>query len=204
VPILQIAMQATWAESTFHESEDDAELLKLAKQRDSAAWSTLYSLHYDSVYRYLFGRIGSREEAEDIASQVFLEALRSIDSYSDMGKPFAAWLFGIARNLANNLFRNVSRRGELAGLIEEQEAEDGKATFGDLKAEMLDLIAGINQLTKDQRETVVLRFYVGLSAKEVAAVLGKTEPAIYALQVRAVSALRRILHEDQDQERAVA
>jgi RNA polymerase sigma-70 factor (ECF subfamily) len=189
-------MQATWPESTYIEGKDDPALLIRAKQRDSAAWSTIYGQHYDGVYRYLFGRLGAKEDAEDVASQVFLEALRSIDSFTDRGKPIAAWLFGIARNLANNQFRSANRRRETAGLGEDDDIEDGKATFGDLKAEALDLIAGINELTRDQRETVILRFYVGLSAKEVAFLLDKTEPAVYALQVRAVSALRRILAAD--------
>jgi RNA polymerase sigma-70 factor (ECF subfamily) len=190
-------MQATWPNSAHREGLAQRELVKLAKQRDSAAWSTIYAQHYDSVFRYLFGRIGRKEEAEDLASQVFLEALRSIDSYADRGKPLAAWLFGIARNLANNQFRSTRRRGETDSL-DEADVEDGTAVIGDLRAESLDLIAGINELTKEQRETLVLRFYVGLSAKEVGLVIGKTEQAVYALQVRALAALRRILGDDLD------
>ena len=190
-------MQATWPNSAHREGLAQRELVKLAKQRDSAAWSTIYAQHYDSVFRYLFGRIGRKEEAEDLASQVFLEALRSIDSYADRGKPLAAWLFGIARNLANNQFRSTRRHGETDSL-DEADVEDGTAVIGDLRAESLDLIAGINELTKEQRETLVLRFYVGLSAKEVGLVIGKTEQAVYALQVRALAALRRILGDDLD------
>jgi RNA polymerase sigma-70 factor (ECF subfamily) len=190
-------MQATWPNSAHREGLAQRELVKLAKQRDSAAWSTIYAQHYDSVFRYLFGRIGRKEEAEDLASQVFLEALRSIDSYADRGKPLAAWLFGIARNLANNQFRSTRRRGETDSL-DEADVEDGTAVIGDLRAESLDLIAGINEITKEQRETLVLRFYVGLSAKEVGLVIGKTEQAVYALQVRGLAALRRILGDDLD------
>jgi RNA polymerase sigma-70 factor (ECF subfamily) len=188
-------MQATWPNSASRGGVAEAELVELAKQRDSTAWSSIYSQHYDSIFRYLFGRLGRKEEAEDLASQVFLEALRSIDSYIDRGKPLAAWLFGIARNLANSQFRSIKKKGGTEPLGD-ADIEDGKAVIGDLKAESLDLIAGINELTKEQRETLVLRFYVGLSAKETGDVLGKTEQAIYALQVRAIAALRRLLGED--------
>jgi RNA polymerase sigma-70 factor, ECF subfamily len=164
----------------------------LAKQRDSAAWSTIYSQHYDSVFRYLFGRLGRKEESEDLASQVFLEALRSIDSFNDRGKPLAAWLFGIARNVANSQFRNARKQGRTEPLTD-SDLEDEQAFIGDLHADSIDLVEGINGLTKEQRETVVLRFYVGLSAKEVGEILGKTEYAIYALQVRAIATLRRLL-----------
>jgi len=189
-------MQAIWPNSAHREDPTQVELVRLAKQRDSAAWSAIYAQHYDSVFRYLFGRLGRKEESEDLTSQVFLEALRSIDSYSDRGKPLAAWLFGIARNLVNNQFRNVNRRGE-AEPLGDDDIEDRKSTIGDLQAESLDLIAGINELTRDQRETIILRFYVGLSAREVAGLLGKTEQAIYALQVRALATLRRLLGEER-------
>jgi RNA polymerase sigma-70 factor (ECF subfamily) len=65
----------------------------------------------------------------------------------------------------------------------------------------MDLIDGINGLTKEQRETLVLRFYVGLSAKEAGEILGKTEHAIYALQVRAIASLRRLLGEGSSESR---
>jgi RNA polymerase sigma-70 factor (ECF subfamily) len=193
-------MQATWPNSAQRENLSQAELVKLAKQRDSAAWSTIYSLQYEGVFRYLFGRLGRKEEAEDLASQVFLEALRSIDSFDDRGKPLAAWLFGIARNIANSQFRNSGKRGATEPLGD-RDLEDPKAFIGDLRAESMDLIDGINGLTKEQRETLVLRFYVGLSAKEAGEILGKTEHAIYALQVRAIASLRRLLGEGSSESR---
>jgi RNA polymerase sigma-70 factor (ECF subfamily) len=184
-------MQAVWSRSTGRESLGQRELVALAKQRDSATWSSIYSQHYDAVYRYLYGRLGRREEAEDLAAQVFLEALQSIDSFVDMGRPLAAWLFGIARNLANNSLRRDKRIGPTDSLDDEVEL-NAPGLPGGLSADSMDLIAALDGLTKEQRETIVLRFYVGLSARETGQVLGKNENAIYALQVRAIAALRRL------------
>ena len=200
---LSLDMQAIWSGSTGRENLGQLELVALAKQRDSATWSSIYSQQYDTMYRYIYGRLGRREEAEDLASQVFLEALQSIDSFVDMGRPLTAWLFGIARNLANNSIRRSQRMGPTDSLDTEEVDRKAPGLPGGLSADSLDLIAALDALTKEQRETIVLRFYVGLTAKEAGQVLGKNEPAIYALQVRAIAALRRMTgYETQRKESA--
>ena len=173
----------------------------MAKQRDAAAWSSLYSQHHDAVYRYIYGRLGQKEEAEDLASQVFLEALQSIDSFNDKGKPLAAWFFGIARNLANNSVRRSKRLGLQESLETENKDDALRSLPGGLSTDSLELVAGLEELTKEQRETIVLRFFVGLSARETGQVLGKSELAVYALQVRAIAALRRLIGDSTPQQR---
>lgn len=196
-------MQTTWP--TFSPSEDliQRELVGRAKQRDSAAWSTIYAENYDAVYRYIYGRLGRREEAEDLASQVFLEALQCIDSYKDMGRPLVAWLFGIARNLSNGSARR-SKRAPQASTDENELANNLPALVDGWSSDSMDLVNGINGLTREQRETLVLRFYAGLSAREVGRVLGKTEQAVYALQVRAIASLRRLIGDASDERKESA
>jgi RNA polymerase sigma-70 factor (ECF subfamily) len=178
------------------------ELVQLARQGDALAWSEIYLRHYGAVYGYLFGRLGRKEDAEDLASQVFLEALKGIDRYSDRGRPLVGWLFGIARNLSNNRFR----RTRLAPVesIDRDDLVDANAVSWDHRDESMDLIDSVNKLTEDQRDTIILRFYVGLSAKEAAEVLGKSEQAINALQFRAVATLRRQLLGTQHSKESLA
>jgi RNA polymerase sigma-70 factor (ECF subfamily) len=190
-------MQIAWPGTTGREDLAQRELITLAKQRDSAAWSSIYSQHYDSIFRYVYGRLGRREEAEDLAAQVFLEALQHIDSFVDTGKPLAAWLFGIARNLANNNVRR-SKRVENRESLEDEDLEPVNGHVSGPSAESLDLLAGLDKLTKDQKEVIVLRFFVGLSAKETGEIVGKTELAVYALQVRALVALRKQIGDETD------
>jgi RNA polymerase sigma-70 factor (ECF subfamily) len=175
-----------------------SELVGLARQRDSAAWSEIYSQNYTPIYRYLFGRLGRKELAEDLAAQVFLEALQSIDSYRDRGLPLLAWLYGISRNLIRNGARKAGRTGEADAVTLDDATEKHRAgiTPGGLDIESLDLVRGMEKLSKDQREVIVMRFFVGMSAKETGAILGKTEQAIYSLQVRAIAALRRTIGDD--------
>src|SRR5512137_2735365 len=65
----------------------------------------LYNEYYARIARYIFVRIGDRQEAEDMASQVFLKALESLKKYQERGLPMQAWLFKIAHNLVVDHFR---------------------------------------------------------------------------------------------------
>ncbi len=77
----------------------ESELVALAVRRDAAAFGQLYELHLDSIYRYIYYRVGNAAEAEDLTEQVFLKAWEHIAAYDQRGLPFAAWLYRVAHNL---------------------------------------------------------------------------------------------------------
>lgn len=168
----------------------EEQLVRRVKAREEAAWAELFDLHYASLYRYAFARLRSREEAEDIAAQVFLEAVRGIDRYSYRGKPVLAWLYRIARNLIADQVRSQVRKERASQLMT---GRDGYAPAADESLETLELLEAISKLTIDQQEVLILRFFMALTARATAQVLGKNETAVFALQVRAIGALRRIL-----------
>lgn len=168
----------------------EEELVRRVKNRDEDAWSELYDLHYPNLYRYAFARLRSREEAEDVAAQVFLEALRGIDRFSYRGKPLLAWLYRIARNLIADHLRYQMRRDRVSFV---QPGRDNYAPAADESLETLELLDAISKLTIDQQEVLILRFFMSLPARATAQILGKNETAVFALQVRAIGALRRIM-----------
>ncbi|MCR4394465.1 MAG: RNA polymerase sigma factor, partial [Dehalococcoidales bacterium] len=69
----------------------------------------LYEEYFDKIARYAFAHIGDRTEAEDIAGEVFLRALKSLDSFRDFGIPLQSWLFKIAHNMVVDYLRKKSR-----------------------------------------------------------------------------------------------
>lgn len=171
------------------------DLVARARKRDVSTWAQWYEEHYRHLYRYAFRKTGSREDAEDIASQTFLEALKGIDSYQDQGGPILAWLYGIARNLISQKFRKERRASLLhASLLVSQDEE----SEGNVIPEHLDLIDAIRQLTQEQQDVIVLRFFLGKSSREVGLIMGKSENAIFALQFRAVNSLRRRLSDVEE------
>ena len=90
--------------------QDEEGLVGEAVRGDQGAFARLYEAHFDRIYRYVYLKIGDREEAEDMTQQVFLSALRSITSFKYQGTPFTAWLFRIAHNQIVDHFRKKTRR----------------------------------------------------------------------------------------------
>ena len=176
------------------QADDTIEQLEAAfaarlRALDHAAWAELYDRHHAQIWRYSYGRTGSHDAADDVASQVFAEALSSIRRYHYKGRPILAWLYAIARNLAAKQMRRVEREAP-AGRVEPS---------GGSPEERLDAIVladALKHLTSDQREVVVLRFYAGYSTREIAVAMGKGEAAVYSLEVRAIAALRRQFAQD--------
>ena len=80
------------------------------RRRNEAVLASLYEEYYDRIAYYAYVRIGDRTEAEDIAGEVFLKALESLDSYKERGVPMQAWLFRIAHNLVVDHLRKTAKR----------------------------------------------------------------------------------------------
>lgn len=170
---------------------DDAAVVRAA-QRDPAAFAPLYVRYHPRVYRYLRLRTATGEEAADLTQQVFLQALDALPGYRERGLPFAAWLFRIARNVATDAHRR--RRPALDwDLLPEQlhgtsDDDPEAALLGRERVERLR-----NQLAtldSDKRELLGLRFAAGLSSREIAPVVGKSEAAVKKQLTRIIQQLR--------------
>ncbi len=194
----------------------EAELVGRAKARSPAAWTEIYRAHYAAIFRYAKARVFDEATAEDVSSAVFLAALKGIDSYRYRGRPLLAWLYRIARNVvASHQRKMLGGRAERLKqgldiprrvLWHLMRAQRSEAQAGDqglpqtaseadpaMMVDRLDLRDALAKLPASQREVVVLRFLVGLSAQEVAEVTEKRPAAVYSLQARAILALREQL-----------
>jgi len=170
----------------------EASLVARAKERSPTAWAEIYDLSYAKLYRYCYARTSDAATAADLASKAFLEALEGIDRYVYRGRPLLAWLYRIARNLVSDHLRAAQR--ESAALQRAASAlqphDPGPAASVD---DWQDLQAALVRLTDDQQHLIALRYYSGYSTAEIAGAMGRSERAIYSLEVRALAALRRIL-----------
>lgn len=177
---------------------EDAEqqaLLERAGRADPHALGQIYDQYVDRIYAYIYHRVGQAEQAEDLTGQVFMRMLEAIRTGQGWKTSFSGWLYRIAHNLVIDFYRRRSR----ASFVDIDEAPPIVAT-GDEPARQVqarldreDLRAALNQLTEEQAQVITLRFLEDLSIAEVAAIMGKNEGAIKALQYRAVLALRRIM-----------
>lgn len=170
-------------------------LVERARDMDPIAWDELYTLHFGAIQRYAMFRVADSAAAEDIAAEVFLEAVRGITKYRYRGIAFRAWLYRIAHNLTADFRRRLATRSDCEtrdpAALEAVSAED----FSIGCDRQYDLRAAVDLLTDDQQQVVILRFFEGLSLAETAEATGRNSGAIKSLQHRALERLRAILRE---------
>jgi RNA polymerase sigma-70 factor (ECF subfamily) len=172
-------------------------LVELARGGDSEAFGMLYDHYHKSVYRFLYYRVGSVPLAEDLASETFFRALRSMGSFRWQGKDFGAWLMTIARNLATDHYK--SGRTRLERTTEDMSAHDSptegpeNTVLASLTNESL--LEALGDLPAEQQECLIMRFLQGLSIAETAKVLGRSDGAVKQLQLRGVRNLAKLLPE---------
>jgi len=173
------------------------ELVRRAQQGDPEGFGLLYDRYVDVVFRYLYHRVGDRSTAEDFTSETFVRALRRIDSLSFQGRDVGAWLVTIARNIVLDHVKSSRYRLEVstADMRDADRATEGPEDAVLQRLTNTELMAGVQQLSEEQRECLTLRFLQGLSVAETAAAMGKKDGAIKALQHRAVRRLAALLPE---------
>ncbi|UNO41213.1 ECF subfamily RNA polymerase sigma factor, BldN family [Streptomyces sp. MST-110588] len=174
------------------------DLVERAQAGEADAFGRLYDQYADTVYRYIYYRVGGRATAEDLTSETFLRALRRIGTFTWQGRDFGAWLVTIARNLVADHFKSSRFRLEVT-TGEMLDANEVERSPEDSVLESLSnaaLLEAVRKLNPQQQECVTLRFLQGLSVAETARVMGKNEGAIKTLQYRAVRTLARLLPDD--------
>ncbi|PZG00985.1 ECF subfamily RNA polymerase sigma factor, BldN family [Micromonospora deserti] len=174
-------------------------LVERAQAGESEAFGLIYDRYVDTVFRFVYFRVGNRQLAEDLTSDTFLRALKRIGSFTWQGRDLGAWLVTIARNLVADHFKSGRYRLEVTtGDVLDADRED-RGPEGSPEAAVVEhitnvaLLGAVKQLNPEQQECIVLRFLQGFSVAETARAMGKNEGAIKALQYRAVRALARLL-----------
>lgn len=167
----------------------DAEerLLVEAAQKDPSRFGALYENNFERVYAFVARRVGNRDEAQDLTSEVFHRALENLPRFEWRGVPFSSWLFRIAANAITDRSKRAAR--EIPSLDEIVGVDPGT------NPEEVELLARlfclVGRLPADQRRVIEMRFAEGKSIHEIARELGRTEGAVKQLQFRGLQTLRR-------------
>jgi RNA polymerase sigma-70 factor, ECF subfamily len=174
---------------------DELALIEAARL-DPGAFKELYGKYFDRIYRYIWFRVSTPEDAADLTQQVFMQAFNSLPKYQNRGLPFSAWLFRIARNKLVDASRQ--RRPDISweNLPEPVQPHDDLNPEGAmLQQEALnDLRRMVAQLDPEKRELLSLRFAADLSSREIAAVVGKSEAAVKKQLTRIIQTLKENTH----------
>lgn len=163
----------------------------------AAAWSEVtfkevYSKYLRPLHGYLLRRVRNHHDAEDLAAQVFAQALTHLDPTQATGSQVRAWLFTSARNASANHAR--SRRFLVTAAIEElpDEADSLDPTKAVLDEEQVErLLEAVHNLPEERRTALMLRFVEELSHAEIGDVLGRSEGSARVLIHRTLNDLRK-------------
>ncbi len=174
-------------------SDDDRLLIERVRRGDQDAARTLYERYFDRIYNYVYARIGRVEDAEDLAIDTMTRSLTRLDLFQDQGVGFSSWLYRIAHNATIDHYR---RRGRVTLVSLDGAALPQSADPSDLALERLsneELREALRELTDEQQQVLILRFFQDLTAAQVAEIIGKSVGAVQALQHRALGSLERAL-----------
>ncbi len=182
----------------FHMIDGEEKLIKGAIRGESSAFGQLYSHYQPKIYRFVYLKVGHREEAEDITHQVFLNAWQKIESYKFKELPFGAWVYRIARNRIIDHYRTKKNNLSLDGneLLRDSLKSDTKIDQEiDFSLNVEKIKTAIKSLKPEQQDVIVLRFIEELSIKEVSSIVKKSQIAVKLIQHRAVKDLKRIMED---------
>jgi RNA polymerase sigma-70 factor (ECF subfamily) len=179
---------------------DDAAIERLvadARSGDEWAFGMIFDHYHEAVYRFIASRIQRPSDVEDLTQVVFVKVLEALPRYESRGVPFGGWLFRLARNAVIDFVRTRHDHAELEAVAERVHGDAGPDEIAMIRQELDAVGLALATLTGEQRETIALRFFAGLSAREAAEAMGKQEGTVRGLQFRAIASLRRQLGIDE-------
>jgi RNA polymerase sigma-70 factor, ECF subfamily len=184
---------------------DDTQLVAGLKQGDPEAVEYAVLQYAPALYRFAIYQLHDPIAAEDLVSEVVVRMIRGIDEFVLGRASFQAWLFRIARNLIADHYRAGKRRPQvsLEALLDEEPGwEPGQYDVQiDLISERDRLQAGLDALTEEQRQVILLHLVEGWELPQVAQLMDRTLPSVKSLYYRGVQSLRRVLmHLDRNTE----
>lgn len=179
-------------------------LYKVRAKKDPDAFGKLYDAYAPKIYRFVFFKVSSEEEAQDITADVFLRAWQYLlDEKGKDVRNLGGLLYSIARNRVIDFYRSRATKETLTLSSEEspQVADDS-----DSPAERLDIEFGsltvdrcLRQLKDEYREVLVMKYLDELETDEIAEMLGKTSGNVRVLVHRAMESLRNIMKDHEKQ-----
>lgn len=167
-------------------------------QKDPRLFGELYENNFHRVFAFIMRRVRDRNEAEDLTSEVFHQALAGLPRFEWRGVPFAAWLFKIASNAIIDQAKRASKEQGISNTFDAP-ADVSPQGFEDEIDERVRLFQLVDRLPADQRMVIGMRFAEEKSIREIAFALGRSEGAVKQLQFRALQNLRsRLIDESGD------
>lgn len=181
-------------------------LFRIRAKKDPEAFGEVYDLYVQKIYRFIYFKVASAEQAEDLTSETFLKAWQYLMESRDV-QSLQALLYTVAKNVVIDHYRSTARERGDTGLDSIME------TVGDERAERLikdiethfdatQVLEKLRGLKDEYREVVVMKYFDEMSTREIASILGKTAANVRVILHRATKALGDAVRENDTQQEA--
>jgi len=193
-------------------TRDEEKALIARCKSDPAAFGRVYDELFDRIFKFVLYRVADVPLAEDLTSQVFINALKGLSGYRWKGISISAWLYRIAINEINGHYRRSRRMSpiDIAGVADslednstrpDKELADAEAHLAE-KERFLMLHRCMSELKKEEQTLLVLRYYEKKPYGEISDILGKKESALRMRVKRALAKLRDRMAEKEAENEA--
>ena len=176
--------------------EEQRKLIEEAKQ-DSESFGKLYDYYFPKIYSFVAAKVSSRDDAEDLVSEIFMKALENLPRYEWRGIPFTGWLFKIARNALNNYYHLANKNRvydieKIRGISENEEktSPHKKAADEELSTKVRHVMAS---LPEREMTVVQLKFFSQLNNREIMDVTGLSESNVAIILYRTLRKIKNDL-----------
>ena len=180
--------------------EQDLELLKRCLTGDNSAWETLLRAYTRKLYNLCYRFTGRTDEAEDLTQEIFVKVYQTLRTFDAAQGAFSTWLNRVARNHLVDHYRRTRKDRVTSSLEDELETLEEKPSVGTEAVGQVEsrerkevLQQGLNRLSPDLREAVVLRDLHDLDYQEIAQVLGVPQGTVKSRINRGRLELARVL-----------
>lgn len=169
---------------------DERSLIASCQRGETEAFAELYSEYAKKIYSFVYYRVQHVQTAQDATSTVFMKALERIGSYDAEKGKFSSWLYQIARNTVIDLFRAQMPMENIDNVWDITDGTD-IAHDAEIHEQLRQVREKLGDLSEEQRNLIVMRVWDGLSYREIAEILGKTETNCRVSFSRAIRSLRK-------------
>ncbi len=172
-------------------------LLVRLRKKDPEAFAQIYDKYVEPLYRYIYFKVASQQDAEDLTSEVFIKMYNYIAEQQNRVNNLRALLYQIARNLVIDFYRKKAK----ADVVREEEVllnikDDRQQSFFktvEIASEIEQVENSLRKIKDEYREIIILKYIEELSIKEIADILNKSQGAVRVLIHRALKVARDVL-----------
>jgi len=177
------------AEENTFEIVDDAQLVANFRSGKTEDFGLLYDKYVRKIYDYIYFKTHHKEIAEDLCSKTFIKCLEKLETYQQSKGSFSSWLYRIATNTVIDHYRTQKNHADIADAWDLASDEDLLKDVEN-KDKFVEVEKLLKELSPQQRDIVMLRIWSGLSYKEIAEIVGKSEDNCKMIFSRAVGKMR--------------